>query len=536
MVSYGMDLASELAPFSPSSELLSWVEKRVNGLLEQLDTRATEIRLRDAKIEKLTLELAHLRRLKFGVKSESLTASERDLFDETLAADVAACEARLAEQRQAAAMGPHLPLPEKAKRERAGRQPLPEHLPRVEHLHEPETCTCGQCGQALMRIGEDVTEKLSIVPAEFFVERHIYPKYACRPCETLIAAPAVASIIDGGLAAPALLAWVMVSKYADHLPLYRLERQAARSGVTLSRSTLADWVGRTGVALEPLWLRLAELLRQGAVLHADETPVQQLDPGNGKTKRAYLWAYRSNALASDPPITVFDYQPGRGGKYVAEFLRDWQGALMVDEFAGYQALFRGEVIELACMAHARRKFFDLHRANGSPSQPRPCAASASCTPSRSRQRERRSRSGPDDEKRPASRCSKPCTYGSRTPADRWPTAVRWPRRSTTVCGAGRPLPVMPRTVSTRSTTTPSRMPFARSPSARRIGCSPVPRLPANAPRRFNRCSKPPAERHRAHGLADRHPGETPLLAEQPHRRAAASQKATVSLRAQGWVR
>jgi len=366
MVSYGMDLASELAPFSPSSELLSWVEKRVNGLLEQLDTRATEIRLRDAKIEKLTLELAHLRRLKFGVKSESLTASERDLFDETLAADVAACEARLAEQRQAAAMGPHLPLPEKAKRERAGRQPLPEHLPRVEHLHEPETCTCGQCGQALVRIGEDVTEKLSIVPAEFFVERHIYPKYACRPCETLIAAPAVASIIDGGLAAPALLAWVMVSKYADHLPLYRLERQAARSGVTLSRSTLADWVGRTGVALEPLWLRLAELLRQGAVLHADETPVQQLDPGNGKTKRAYLWAYRSNALASDPPITVFDYQPGRGGKYVAEFLRDWQGALMVDEFAGYQALFRGEVIELACMAHARRKFFDLHRANGSP--------------------------------------------------------------------------------------------------------------------------------------------------------------------------
>jgi transposase len=306
MVSYGMDLASELAPFSPSSELLSWVEKRVNGLLEQLDTRATEIRLRDAKIEKLTLELAHLRRLKFGVKSESLTASERDLFDETLAADVAACEARLAEQRQAAAMGPHLPLPEKAKRERAGRQPLPEHLPRVEHLHEPETCTCGQCGQALMRIGEDVTEKLSIVPAEFFVERHIYPKYACRPCETLIAAPAVASIIDGGLAAPALLAWVMVSKYADHLPLYRLERQAARSGVTLSRSTLADWVGRTGVALEPLWLRLAELLRQGAVLHADETPVQQLDPGNGKTKRAYLWAYRSNALASDPPITVAD--------------------------------------------------------------------------------------------------------------------------------------------------------------------------------------------------------------------------------------
>ena len=180
-----------------------------------------------------------------------------------------------------------------------------------------------------MRIGEDVTEKLSIVPAEFFVERHIYPKYACRPCETLTTVPAVASVIDGGLAAPALLAWVMVSKYADHLPLYRLERQAARAGVTLSRSTLADWVGRTGVALEPLWRRLAALLRQGTVLHADETPVQQLDPGRGKTRRAYLWAYRSNALAGELPIVVFDYQPGRGGKYVVEFLGDWQGALTV---------------------------------------------------------------------------------------------------------------------------------------------------------------------------------------------------------------
>ena len=332
-----MDLASELASFSPSPELLFWAENRVGGLLEQVKTNATEIHWRDAKIEKLTLELAYLRRMKFGVKSESLAAATRDLFDETLAADLAACEARLAEKRQAAEMGPHQLPPEKPKRDRAGRQPLPEQLPRVEHLHEPETCTCGQCGQALVRIGEDVTEKLSIVPAEFFVERHLYPKYACRPCETLTAAPAVASVIDGGLAAPALLAWVMVSKYVDHLPLYRLERQAARSGVTLSRSTLADWVGRIGVALEPLWLRLAELLRQDTVLHADETPVQQLDPGRGKTKRAYLWAYRSNALGSNPPIVVFDYQPGRGGKYVVEFLGHWQGALMVDEFAGYVA-------------------------------------------------------------------------------------------------------------------------------------------------------------------------------------------------------
>ena len=214
-----MDFTTELAAFDPSPELLAWMEKRVGGLVEEARTRATEIHWRDVKIDKLTLELAYLRRMKFGVKSEALITGNRDLFDETLAADLAACEARLAEEREAAEMGPHQPPPEKPKRERAGRQPLPEHLPRVEHRHEPEVCTCGQCGQALVLIGEDVTEKLNIVPAEFFVDRHIDPKYACRPCATVTAAAAVPSVIDGGLAAPALLAWVLVSKYADHLPL-----------------------------------------------------------------------------------------------------------------------------------------------------------------------------------------------------------------------------------------------------------------------------------------------------------------------------
>jgi transposase len=180
------------------------------------------------------------------------------------------------------------------------------------------------------------------------------------------AAPALPSVIEGGQATPALLAWVTVSKYVDHLPLYRLEQQAARQGVTLARSTLADWVGRIGFALEPLWQRLGELLIRGAVLHADETPVQQLDPGKGKTKRAYLWAYRSNALADDPLIVIFDYQPGRSGAHAVNFLGAWKGALMVDDYAGYKGLFRGEVIELACLAHARRKFFDLHQANQSP--------------------------------------------------------------------------------------------------------------------------------------------------------------------------
>lgn len=366
MVKFAMDFATELATLNPSPELLAWIESRVGNLLNQAQEQAQEIHWRDAKIEKLTLELAHLRRMRFGTRSEALGEPERDLFDESLAADIAACEAKLAAERAAADMGPPKPVLPVPKRERSGRQPLPEHLRRVDIRHEPETTACGECGQDMLFIGEDVTEKLSIVPAEFFVERHIYPKYACRPCETIRSAPAESAVIDGGLATAALLAWILVSKYVDHLPLYRLERMAARSGVSLPRSNQAEWVGRIGVALEPLYLRLAEKLRQGAVLHADETPVPQLDPGSGKTKRAYLWAYRSNALCGDPPIIVFDYQGSRSGAHAARFLENWQGALMVDDFSGYKALFQAGVTELACLAHVRRKFYELHQANQSP--------------------------------------------------------------------------------------------------------------------------------------------------------------------------
>ena len=151
------------------------------------------------------------------------------------------------------------------------RQPLPDHLPRIEHRHEPESCTCGHCGNDLVKIGEDVTEQLDVEPAKFFVHRHIRPQYACRSCETITAAPIPPAVIDGGMAAVGLLAWVMISKYQDHLPLYRLEQIAARDHVILPRSTLADWVGRVGVALQPLVERLTWHLLQGNTLHADES-------------------------------------------------------------------------------------------------------------------------------------------------------------------------------------------------------------------------------------------------------------------------
>jgi len=195
---------------------------------------------------------------------------------------------------------------------------------------------------------------------------HIRPQYACRACETVTAAAIPPAIIDGGLAAPGLHAWVVIQKYLDHLPLYRIEQISARHGAGISRSTLAEWIGRIGVALQPFVDRLIELLKERSVLHADETPVQQLDPGKGKTKRAYLWAYRSNSLDEEAPIIVFEFQPGRSGSHARTFLTDWQGHLMVDDYSGYKALFGHGITELACLAHARRKFFDLHAANQHP--------------------------------------------------------------------------------------------------------------------------------------------------------------------------
>lgn len=332
------------------------------------------IHYKDTKITSLTYELAYYKRIRYSTQSETLTALQRDVFEETWNTDLSAIEAEV-EQLQANQPCETVARP---KRPRAGRQPLPTHLPRIEHYHQPESCTCGQCGRDLVKIREDVTEQLDVEPAKFFVHRHIRPQYACRTCETITAEPIPPAVIDGGMAAIGLLVWVLISKYLDHLPLYRLEQIAARSRVILSRSTLADWVGRLGVELQPLVDRLHWHLLQRPCLLADETPVPQLDPGKGKTKKAYLWAYRSNDLQPGPKIIVFDYQAGRSGRHAGQFLQDWQGQLMVDDYAGYKALFSNKRAhpvsqtllppcrELACWVHARRKFYDLFQANQSP--------------------------------------------------------------------------------------------------------------------------------------------------------------------------
>ncbi len=358
-----MDLHAELSRFNPDPELQEWMSGTLDQLLEKNRQDAATIKAANLKIQALALELVHLRRMRFGVKSEALDASMRDLFQETLASDVAAAEAELAKRQAEAGNAEE---PQRRPRERAGRQALPDHLPRIEHRHEPESCTCGKCGKDLVKISEDISEQLDVEPAKFFVHRHIRPQYACRACETVTAAPIPPAVINGGMAAVGLLAWVIVGKFLDHMPLYRLECVAARDGVALARSTLAEWVGRIGVALQPLADRLTALLLERPILHADETPVQQLDPGKGKTKRAYLWAYMSNVLETGPPIVVFDYQTSRSGAHARNFLAEWKGSLMVDDFGGYKASFSQGVTELGCLAHARRKYFDLNESQANP--------------------------------------------------------------------------------------------------------------------------------------------------------------------------
>jgi transposase len=313
-----------------------------------------EVKHKDALIEKLTHENALLKRLKFAAQSERFNAEQRSLLEETLDADLQAVAEEIERLTPTAAAC--------TERQRAKRKPLPEGLPRREVRHEPESTTCN-CGCQMKRIGEDVAEKLDYVPGVFTVKRHIRGKWACANCERLVQAPVAPHIIDKGIPTSGLLAQVLVAKYADHLPLYRQETIFGRAGFATPRSTLAQWVGSAGVQLQPLVDAMRDDLLRRRVLHADETPVAMLDPGAGKTKRAYLWSYCSTSFDRDK-LVVFDFAEGRAGRHAMEFLRHpgdqaWRGALVCDDYAGYKALFAQGITEAGCLAHARRKFHEL---------------------------------------------------------------------------------------------------------------------------------------------------------------------------------
>ena len=324
--------------------------------------RDRTIKFKDAKIERITFELARLRAWKFGAKTEAMNAEQRQMFEETLAEDQASLEAQL--QALQGDSQPSAP-PEGDTKRRPRREKLPEHLRRVEHRHEPESTTCA-CGEAMTRIGEDVSERLDIVPAEFFVHRHIRGKWACKCCQVLVQEPVEPQIIDKGQPTSGLLAHTLVSRFVDHLPYYRQEQINARSGVHTPRSTLAAWSGAAGAGLMPLYDAHREFVLSAKVLHADETPVRMLDPGAGKTAKAYVWAYARGEHDATPGV-VYEFCTGRGSKYPADFLAEWTGTLSCDDYGGYDAVFKREDrIEAGCLAHARRKFDELARANASP--------------------------------------------------------------------------------------------------------------------------------------------------------------------------
>ena len=320
---------------------------------QELQRKDGELKYRQAKIEQLTHEMAVLKRWKFGKSREQFDAAQLSLLDETLDADMAAIELELEQLAPTPQAPAQVGQPKRAR--------LPPGLPRVEIAHEPEStvCTTPGCGCTLRRIGEDISEKLDYTPGLFTVERHVRGKWSCVKCETLTQAPVPAQVIDKGLPTAGLLAQVLVAKYADHLPLYRQEGIFARAGFAIARSTLGAWVGACGVQLQPLVDALKSEILSRAVLHADETPVQMLKPGNGKTHRAYLWAYAPGAF-EDLKAVVYDFCESRAGAHARSFLGDWQGALVCDDYVAYKQLFTQGIVESGCMAHARRYFFELH--------------------------------------------------------------------------------------------------------------------------------------------------------------------------------
>jgi transposase len=363
--------AEDLKGLSQSAvaELAAAMLAQLAAKTEQLDEAAKQIaerdkaiKFKDAKIERITFELARLKAWKFGARTEAMSAEQRRLFEETLIEDQADLEAQLrALQGNAAGSTP----PDGDNKRKPRRQALPEHLRRVEHRHEPDNTTCA-CGQPMVRVGEDISERLDIVPAEFFVHRHIRGKWACKCCQVLVQEPVQPQIIDKGMPTAGLVAHTLVSRFVDHIPYYRQEQINARSGVHTPRSTLAAWSGAGGAGLMPLFEVHRDWVLESAVLHADETPVRMLDPGAGKTKKAYVWAYARGAFDATPGV-VYDFCLGRGSQYPVDFLAKWTGTLVCDDYKGYEPVIKGDGrIEAGCLAHSRRKFDELFKANDSP--------------------------------------------------------------------------------------------------------------------------------------------------------------------------
>jgi transposase len=332
-------------------------------LAERAD-HAAALAERDVEAKRLRQIIKALQRHRFGRRAETLPVDQLELALEDVeqvdAADDAQGEAAAPQKRA-----------ERARTRRANRGSLPAHLPRIETIVDIDDNSCPCCQGALHKIGEDVSERLDVIPAQFRVLVTRRPKYACRACEEgVVQAPAPARLIQGGLPTEALVAHVLVAKYADHCPLYRQAQIYARQGVTLDRSTLADWVGRAAFLLRPVQQRLLDTLKAPSKLFADETTLPVLDPGRGRTKTGQLWAYARDDRpwgGADPPAAVYVYATDRTGAQPIKHLQGFKGVLQVDGYGGYRPLAeKGEVRLAFCWAHVRRPFYELVAAGPAP--------------------------------------------------------------------------------------------------------------------------------------------------------------------------
>jgi transposase len=340
---------------------LSIAEQRriIDDRDRELATRLQELREVTALTDKLKFELARYQRWRFGKKSEALGADQIALWEAELDTEIEALEQRLEDLQDG------LTAKKAAPKRVPKRQVLPDTLPRLEERLEPDSTVC-DCGAAMTRIGEDVAETLEMIPSRFWVKRRIRGKWACRCCERIAMAPVPAAAIDKAIAGTSVMANVIVAKFCDHQPLHRQEGIYARMGVAIPRSTMAGWIGRLGVQLEPLTDLLLQRIVESGALQADETPVPVLDPGSGKTATGYLWAYRT--LPTEPVQAVaFDFAMSRSQAHPKRVLERFQGTLQVDGYAGYNEILRRDgVTEAGCFAHARRKFVEVYEATKSP--------------------------------------------------------------------------------------------------------------------------------------------------------------------------
>lgn len=361
---------SLLEKISLDAKQIELQQQQVEQQKQQIEKDTQELKNRQNMIDALVYEIAYLKGKRFAAKTEHLKNIQLQLFEEALNEDLAAAEQKLADLDSK-----KTPSPSTAKK-KPKRRPLPADLPRVTIKHEPKNTQCG-CGHELERIGQDVSERLDYIPGKFQVEQHVRGVWTCSCCQKMKQQPMPAHIIDGGIPTSRLLAQVICAKYEQHLPLYRQSQIYAKQGVDLPISTLADWVGTTGVQVAPLVDALKIECLQSKVMHADETPIVILNP-KGKTKRGYIWAYTSGEHEQSK-IVIYDLQSTRGGQHPKQFLQHqrhptdpdplpWLGHLVVDDYSGYKPLFNtyADLIEVGCWAHVRRKFFDLHQSTKSP--------------------------------------------------------------------------------------------------------------------------------------------------------------------------